>query len=74
MIKKLTVLILIIFGLTSCGYSPIYSNNNEAVFEIYKFELEGINEINTVIENKLEKYFNNNITHCFWFSFCTKNN
>ena len=60
MIKKLTFLILVLFSFTSCGYSPIYSNNNEAVFEIYKFELEGINEINNVIENKLEKYFNNN--------------
>ena len=60
MIKKLTFLILVLFSFTNCGYSPIYSNNNEAVFEIYKFELEGINEINNVIENKLEKYFNNN--------------
>ena len=60
MIKKLTFLILVLFSFTSCGYSPIYSSNNEAVFEIYKFELEGINEINNVIENKLEKYFNNN--------------
>ena len=60
MIKKLPILILIIFGLMSCGYSPIYSNNNDANFEIYDLELEGDNEINNIIENKLDRYFKNN--------------
>ena len=60
MIKKLTILVLIIFALTSCGYSPMYSNNNETNFEIYNLELEGDEKINNIIKNKLEKYFNNN--------------
>ena len=60
MIRKLPILILIIFGLMSCGYSPIYSNNNNANFEIYDLELEGDNEINNIIENKLDRYFKNN--------------
>tara|TARA_B100000989_G_scaffold243563_1_gene190589 strand:+ start:2622 stop:3095 length:474 start_codon:yes stop_codon:yes gene_type:complete len=59
MIKKLKILILIIFGLTSCGYSPIYYNNTDKNFEIYELELEGDEEINSIIENKLDKYFNN---------------
>ena len=60
MIKKLTILVLITFGLTSCGYSPMYSNNSEANFEIYNLTLEGDEQINNVIKKKLEKYFNNN--------------
>ena len=60
MIRKLPILILIIFGLMSCGYSPIYSNNNNANFEIYDLELEGDNEINNIIENILDRYFKNN--------------
>ena len=60
MIKKLTILILVIFGLTNCGYTPIYSNNNKTNFEIYKLELKGDEQINNVIKNRLEKYFNNN--------------
>ena len=59
MIKKLIILILIIFGLTSCGYSPIYSNNNTN-FEINDLELEGNEEINNIIKNKLDRYFDNN--------------
>ena len=61
MIKKLTVLILIIFGLTSCGYSPIYSNNNDNTnFEISDLELKGNEVINNIIKNKLDGYFENN--------------
>ena len=60
MIKKLTILVLIIFGLTSCGYSPMYSGNNETNFEIYDLELKGDRQINNIIESRLEKYFNNN--------------
>ena len=60
MIKKLIILILIIFGLTSCGYSPIYSNNNNTNFEINDLELEGNEEINNIIKNKLDRYFENN--------------
>ena len=58
MIKKLIILILVIFGLTSCGYSPIYSNNDDGNFEIYDLELEGDEEINNVIEKELDRYFN----------------
>ena len=60
MIKKITFLFLIIFGLISFGYSPMYSSNNETNFEIYDLELKGDEQINNVIKNRLEKYFNNN--------------
>ena len=60
MIKKLTLFIFIVFSLINCGYSPMYSDNNNKNFEIYNLELEGNNEVNNIIKNKLEKYNNNN--------------
>ena len=60
MIKKLTLLIFIVFGLTNCGYSPMISDSANTNFEIYNLELEGNNEVNTMIKNKLEKFKNNN--------------
>ncbi len=59
MIKKLTILILIIFGLTNCGYSPIYSNNNNTNFEINDLKLEGDEQVNNIINNKLDRYLEN---------------
>ena len=60
MIKKLTLFIFIVFSLINCGYSPMYSDNSNKNFEIYNLELEGNNEVNNIIKNKLEKYNNNN--------------
>tara|TARA_Y200000002_G_scaffold327001_1_gene289872 strand:- start:256 stop:726 length:471 start_codon:yes stop_codon:yes gene_type:complete len=60
MIKKLTLFIFIVFSLINCGYSPMYSDNSNKNFEIYDLELEGNNEVNNIIKNKLEKYNNNN--------------
>ena len=60
MIKKLTLFIFIVFSLTNCGYSPMYSDNSNSNFEVYNLELEGNNEVNNIIKNKLEKYNNNN--------------
>ena len=57
--KKLIILFLLIFGLKSCGYSPIYSNNNDTSFEIYDLEIEGNEEVNDIIENKLDRFLNN---------------
>ena len=60
MIKKLTLLIFIVFSLTNCGYSPMYSDNSNTNFEVYNLELEGNSEVNSIIKNILEKYNNNN--------------
>ena len=58
MIKKLTLLIFIVFSLTNCGYSPMYSDNSNTNFEVYNLELEGNSEVNNIIKNRLEKYNN----------------
>tara|TARA_B100001559_G_C16450040_1_gene598802 strand:+ start:526 stop:1002 length:477 start_codon:yes stop_codon:yes gene_type:complete len=53
-----TSLIFLILGLTSCAYSPIFSEKN------YNFEISGISftgekQINKVIENKFKLIRNN---------------
>ena len=48
MIKKLTLLIFIVFSLTNCGYSPMYSDNSNTNFEVYNLELEGNSEVNSL--------------------------
>ena len=60
MIKKILILIFICLSAKSCGYAPIYSDKNTTDFEITKFKIEGNSTVNNIIENKLQKYFNNN--------------
>ena len=59
MIKKILILIFIFLSATSCGYAPIYSDKNATNFEITNLKIEGNNTVNNIIENKLQKYFNN---------------
>ena len=60
MIKKILILIFIFVNATSCGYAPIYSDKNVTNFEITNFKIEGNSIVNNIINNKLQKYFNNN--------------
>tara|TARA_Y100000591_G_C21568346_1_gene562124 strand:+ start:133 stop:579 length:447 start_codon:yes stop_codon:yes gene_type:complete len=49
--KKIFV---ILFFLTSCGYQPLYLNNNLKKNEFQKIVLKGDNEINRKIINRLQ--------------------
>ncbi len=60
MIRKIIFYILIIFGMSNCGYSPILLDTNSRNFSIIDFEIEGNEKINNIIENKLKKYLNSN--------------
>ena len=60
-VSKLTIFFLLI-GLTSCSYSPIFSEKNYN-FEIDNIILIGEKEINNVIENKLKLIRNNESTN-----------
>lgn len=55
MINKITktLILLLIFTITSCSYKPIFSEKNYN-FGIEKIELKGEKEINRVIKNRLE--------------------
>ena len=59
MIKKIFILILIVFGLTSCGYTPMLSQNNNFDFNIENLELLGDKNINNFLEKKLKQFSNN---------------
>ena len=63
MIKK--IFVLFIFLITSCGYQPLYKNNNLENLVFYKIDLEGDDRINRKIinsvslkENSLNKELN----------------
>lgn len=58
MIKKTFLLILIVFGLSSCGYTPMLSQNNNFNFNIVNLELLGDKNINNFLEKKLKQYSN----------------
>ena len=60
MLKKFIFAFFLIFFFSSCGYTPIYLNSSETNFEISNFKINGNNEINSIVKNKLKKYFNNN--------------
>jgi len=47
------IFVILIF-LTSCGYQPLYLNNNLKKYEFQKIVLKGDNEINRKIINRLQ--------------------
>ena len=51
MIKK--IFVLSIFLITSCGYQPLYKNNNLENLVFYKIDLEGDDRINRKIINSV---------------------
>ena len=58
MIKK--ILIIYIFLITSCGYKPIFVNQNQLDREFFKINLSGDSNINNEIINSLSFKENNN--------------
>jgi len=57
---KIKNLILIaIFLLQSCGYSPIYSNIKKIDFNLNLTEILGDNEMNNIVATKIKKYSKN---------------
>ena len=56
MIKKNLIKILILlFFLSGCGYSPIFSKKNTN-FSIYELKSSGNSKLNKVINSKLNNY------------------
>ncbi len=56
MIKKnLIKLLILLFFIYGCGYSPIFSNKNSN-FSIYELSVSGNSKLNKIINNKLNKF------------------
>ena len=56
MIKKNTIIISLMFILTSCGFTPIYLNNNNINFSIEQVDYIGDKELNNFLKIQLNKY------------------
>ena len=56
MILKFIKAVFIIIFLYGCGYTPIFSNSNNADLNINIIKLEGDKEINNLLSQKLSRY------------------
>ena len=61
MIKKLLLSILPLIFIYGCNYEPVYSKKNKVNFSIEEISFAGDREINNLINQKLDKYKNNDI-------------
>ena len=61
MSKKNTIIIFLILFLTSCGFSPVYYNNNNFNFSIEKVDYTGDRELNNFLKINLDKYKNKEV-------------
>ena len=56
MIKKnLIKLLILLFFIYGCGYSPIFSNKNSN-FSIYELSISGNSKLNKIINGRLDNY------------------
>ena len=70
--KNKTILIfLLFFGISNCGYNPIYSSKNSN-FNITKIELVSKNKITTMIKNNIKNYSNSDSSNKFHLKFNSK--
>ena len=56
MFRKIILYILVLFSLSSCGYTSLHSQKDDLNFTILNLELNGDLLINNYIEQKLKKY------------------
>lgn len=56
MFKNISIIIITLFTLVSCGYSSIYSKNEGINFSISSLEMDGNRQINQYIEPRLKKF------------------
>ena len=56
MFKNISILIISLFTLVSCGYSSIYSKKEGINFSISSLEIDGNRQINQYIEPRLKKF------------------
>ena len=57
--KKSLIIITIFFFLQNCGYTPIYTDNQEKKISINIIEINGNNEMNNIVLRSLKRYSSN---------------
>ena len=63
MYKNICFLIILLFGLLNCGYTPIISKANNQNFNIINLDIDGDQQISNSIKRELEKYVGNKNTN-----------
>lgn len=61
MLKNFIIILIFSFFVNNCGYTPMYSTNNEINFNFTKININGENELGDLIESNLKRYTNNEI-------------
>tara|TARA_B100000676_G_C17613573_1_gene598066 strand:- start:148 stop:600 length:453 start_codon:yes stop_codon:yes gene_type:complete len=57
--QKLLIIITIFFFLQNCGYTPIYSDNQDKKISINIIEIGGNDDMNNIVSRSLKRYSNN---------------
>ena len=65
MLKKLFFILIVLNILQGCGYSPIYSSNNNTKINIEEISLNGDWELNNFIKNSLKRHSSESKTEKF---------
>ena len=55
---KFVLTLIVLFSLSSCGYSPIYTNQSEINFNLKINKISGNNVMNNVVRSQIKKYDN----------------
>ena len=61
MIRKNILFIFLIFFFNSCGFSPLYLNNNDVNFSIENVVYTGDRDLNDFLKTNLKRYKNEKI-------------
>tara|TARA_B100000963_G_C22512926_1_gene619250 strand:+ start:272 stop:721 length:450 start_codon:yes stop_codon:yes gene_type:complete len=56
--KKIILLLIVFFSLSSCGYSPIYSKKSEINFNLKINKINGDDVMNNIVRSQIKKYEN----------------
>lgn len=63
--KKIILLLILFFGLSHCGFAPLYTNKTNINFSISSIKLEGDRTINNFLRANLNQYQNNSYDRKF---------
>ncbi len=70
--KKFILIFIVIFSLSSCGYSPIYYNTDIKTFKFNILKLTGDEEMNNIINLEFEKFSDQNATNTLGLNIITE--
>ena len=59
--RKLILLAIVLFSLSSCGYSPIYNNQSINNINLKINEINGNDIMNNIVRSQIKKYENSSL-------------